>query len=152
LRAVSNRISPEMSAQDCFVALSFLREELEELWTNGTLDPEGERLRNELYTIRQLFFSDYEKFQYDRKLKQARRKVLEVEQKPIPKRVEVSAKKEIPFAPVRVTQAKESSLNNYLFAALSFVILLSLILFFNINVIVLIIGAVLIVALMLLMS
>ena len=33
LRAVSNRISPEMSAQDCFVALSFLREELEELWT-----------------------------------------------------------------------------------------------------------------------
>lgn len=152
LRAVSNRISPEMSAQDCFVALSFLREELEELWTNGTLDQEGERLRNELYTIRQLFFSDYEKFQYDRKLKQARRKVLEVEQKPIPKRVEVSAKKEIPFAPVRVTQAKESSLNNYLFAALSFVILLSLILFFNINVIVLIIGAVLIVALMLLMS
>ena len=141
-----------MSAQDCFVALSFLREELEELWTNGTLDQEGERLRNELYTIRQLFFSDYEKFQYDRKLKQARRKVLEVEQKPIPKRVEVSAKKEIPFAPVRVTQAKESSLNNYLFAALSFVILLSLILFFNINVIVLIIGAVLIVALMLLMS
>ena len=141
-----------MSAQDCFVALSFLREELEELWTNGTLDQEGERLRNELYTIRQLFFSDYEKFQYDRKLKEARRKVLEVEQKPIPKRVEVSAKKEIPFAPVRVTQAKESSLNNYLFAALSFVILLSLILFFNINVIVLIIGAVLIVALMLLMS
>ena len=64
----------------------------------------------------------------------------------------MSAKKEIPFAPVRVTQAKESSLNNYLFAALSFVILLSLILFFNINVIVLIIGAVLIVALMLLMS
>lgn len=134
------------------MALSFLREELEELWTNGTLDQEGERLRNELYTIRQLFFSDYEKFQYDRKLKEARRKVLEVEQKPIPKRVEVSAKKEIPFAPVRVTQAKESSLNNYLFAALSFVILLSLILFFNINVIVLIIGAVLIVALMLLMS
>ena len=85
LRAVSNRISPEMSAQDCFVALSFLREELEELWTNGTLDQEGERLRNELYTIRQLFFSDYEKFQYDRKLKEARRKVLEVEQKPIPK-------------------------------------------------------------------
>ena len=38
LREVSNRISPEMSAQDCFVALSFLREELEELWTNGTLD------------------------------------------------------------------------------------------------------------------
>ena len=152
LRAVSNRISPEMSAQDCFVALSFLREELEELWTNGTLDQEGEHLRNELYTIRQLFFSDYEKFQYDRKLKEARRKVLEVEQKPIPKRVEVSAKKEIPFAPVRVTQAKESSLNNYLFAALSFVILLSLILFFNTNVIVLIIGAVLIVALMLLMS
>ena len=34
LREVSNRISPEMSAQDCFVALSFLREELEELWTN----------------------------------------------------------------------------------------------------------------------
>ena len=40
LREVSNRISPEMSAQDCFVALSFLREELEELWTNGTLDKE----------------------------------------------------------------------------------------------------------------
>lgn len=33
LREVSNRISPEMSAQDCFVSLSFLREELEELWT-----------------------------------------------------------------------------------------------------------------------
>ena len=52
LREVSNRISPEMSAQDCFVALSFLREELEELWTNGTLDKEGERLRSELYTDR----------------------------------------------------------------------------------------------------
>ncbi len=152
LRAVSNRISPEMSAQDCFVALSYLREELEELWTNGTLDPKGERLRNELYTIRQLFFSDYEKIQYDRKLKQARRKVLEVEQKPIPKRVEVISKKEIPFAPVAVTDTKESSLKNYVFAALAFVILLSLILFLNINVIVLIIGAILIVALMLLMS
>lgn len=55
LREVSNRISPEMSAQDCFVALSFLREELEELWTNGTLDKEGERLRSELYTIRSIF-------------------------------------------------------------------------------------------------
>lgn len=152
LRAVSNRISPEMSAQDCFVALSYLREELEELWTNGTLDQKGERLRNELYTIRQLFFSDYEKIQYDRKLKQARRKVLEVEQKPIPKRVEVISKKEIPFAPVAVTDTKESSLKNYVFAALAFVILLSLILFLNINVIVLIIGAILIVALMLLMS
>lgn len=152
LRAVSNRISPEMSAQDCFTALSFLREELEDLWTNGTLDQEGERLRSELYTIRSIFFSDHEKLQYDRKLKQARRKVLEVEQKPIPKRVEVISKKEIPFAPVKVTQVKESSLKNYVFAALAFVILLSLILFFNINVIVLIIGAVLIVALMLLMS
>ena len=152
LRAVSNRISPEMSAQDCFVALSYLREELEDLWTNGTLDQEGERLRSELYTIRSIFFSDHEKLQYDRKLKQARRKVLEVEQKPIPKRVEVISKKEIPFAPVKVTQVKESSLKNYVFAALAFVILLSLILFFNINVIVLIIGAVLIVALMLLMS
>ena len=71
LREVSNRISPEMSAQDCFVALSFLREELEELWTNGTLDKEGERLRSELYTIRSIFFSDHEKLQYDRKLRQA---------------------------------------------------------------------------------
>ena len=79
LREVSNRISPEMSAQDCFVALSFLREELEELWTNGTLDKEGERLRSELYTIRSIFFSDHEKLQYDRKLRQAQRKALEVE-------------------------------------------------------------------------
>ena len=131
LREVSNRISPEMSAQDCFVALSFLREELEELWTNGTLDKEGERLRSELYTIRSIFFSDHEKLQYDRKLRQAQRKALEVE---------------------KVTQTKESPLKNYLFAAFAFVILLSLILFFNINVIVLIIGAILIVALMLLMS
>ena len=139
LREVSNRISPEMSAQDCFVALSFLREELEELWTNGTLDKEGERLRSELYTIRSIFFSDHEKLQYDRKLRQAQRKALEAE-------------KEMPFEPVAVTQTKESSLKNYLFAAFAFVILLSLILFFNINVIVLIIGAILIVALMLLMS
>ena len=64
----------------------------------------------------------------------------------------LSAKKEIPFEPVAVTQTKESPLKNYLFAAFAFVILLSLILFFNINVIVLIIGAILIVALMLLMS
>ena len=64
----------------------------------------------------------------------------------------VSGKKEIPFEPVAVTQTKESPLKNYLFAAFAFVILLSLILFFNINVIVLIIGAILIVALMLLMS
>ena len=28
LREVSNRISPEMSAQDCFVALSFLADRL----------------------------------------------------------------------------------------------------------------------------
>ena len=111
LREVSNRISPEMSAQDCFVALSFLREELEELWTNGTLE-KGTTTDTS----------------------------------------NVTGKKENPFEPVAVTQTKESSLKNYLFAAFAFVILLSLILFFNINVIVLIIGAILIVALMLLMS
>ena len=55
LREVSNRISPEMSAQDCFVALSFLREELEELWTNGTLDKEGERLRRSSTRFAQSF-------------------------------------------------------------------------------------------------
>ena len=152
LREVSNRISPEMSAQDCFVALSFLREELEELWTNGTLDKEGERLRSELYTIRSIFFSDHEKLQYDRKLRQAQRKALEVEKVTTTDASNLSAKKEIPFEPVAVTQTKESPLKNYLFAAFAFVILLSLILFFNINVIVLIIGAILIVALMLLMS
>lgn len=149
LREVSNRISPEMSAQDCFVALSFLREEL---WTNGTLDKEGERLRSELYTIRSIFFSDHEKLQYDRKLRQAQRKALEVEKVTTTDASNLSAKKEIPFEPVAVTQTKESPLKNYLFAAFAFVILLSLILFFNINVIVLIIGAILIVALMLLMS
>ena len=155
LREVSNRISPEMSAQDCFVALSFLREELEELWTNGTLDKEGERLRSELYTIRSIFFSDHEKLQYDRKLRQAQRKASEVEKGAATDASNLSAvtgKKEIPFEPVAVTQTKESPLKNYLFAAFAFVILLSLILFFNINVIVLIIGAILIVALMLLMS
>ena len=152
LREVSNRISPEMSAQDCFVALSFLREELEELWTNGTLDKEGERLRSELYTIRSIFFSGHEKLQYDRKLRQAQRKTLEVEKGTTTDASNLSAKKEIPFEPVAVTQTKESPLKNYLFAALAFVVLLSLILFFNINVIVLIIGAILIVALMLLMS
>ena len=140
LREVSNRISPEMSAQDCFVALSFLREELEELWTNGTLDKEGDR------------FSDHEKLQYDRKLRQAQRKALEVDKGTATDASNLSAKKEIPFEPVAVTQTKESPLKNYLFAAFAFVILLSLILFFNINVIVLIIGAILIVALMLLMS
>ena len=149
LREVSNRISPEMSAQDCFVALSFLREELEELWT---LDKEGERLRSELYTIRSIFFSDHEKLQYDRKLRQAQRKALEVDKGTTTGASNVSGKKEIPFEPVAVTQTKESPLKNYLFAAFAFVVLLSLILFFNINVIVLIIGAILIVALMLLMS
>lgn len=152
LREVSNRISPEMSAKDCFVALSFLREELEDLWTNGTLDQEGERLRSELYTIRSIFFSDHEKLQYDRKLRQAQRKALETEKATATHTTNVSVKKEIPFEPVAVTQTKESSLKNYLLAALAFVILLSLILFLNINVIVLIIGAILIVALMLLMS
>ena len=152
LREVSNRISPEMSAQDCFMALSFLREELEDLWTNGTLDQDGERLRSELYTIRSIFFSDHEKLQYDRKLRQAQRKALETEKARVTQTNNVSGKKEIPFEPVAVTQTKESSLKNYLFAALAFVILLSLILFLNINVIVLIIGAILIVALMLLMS
>ena len=143
LREVSNRISPEMSAQDCFVALSFLREELEELC---------ERLRSELYTIRSIFFSDHEKLQYDRKLRQAQRKAWEVEKGTAADTSNVSGKKEIPFEPVAVTQTKESYLKSYLFAAFAFVILLSLILFFNINVIVLIIGAILIVALMLLMS
>ena len=152
LREVSNRISPEMSAQDCFMALSFLREELEDLWTNGTLDQDGERLRSELYTIRSIFFSDHEKLQYDRKLRQAQRKALETEKARVTQTNNVSGKKEIPFEPVVVTDTKESSLKNYVFAALAFVILLSLILFFNINVIVLIIGAILIVALMLLMS
>ena len=152
LREVSNRISPEMSAKDCFTALSFLREELEDLWTNGTLDQDGERLRSELYTIRSIFFSDHEKLQYDRKLRQAQRKALETEKARATQTNNVSGKKEIPFEPVAVTQTKESSLKNYLFAALAFVILLSLILFLNINVIVLIIGAILIVALMLLMS
>ena len=152
LREVSNRISPEMSAKDCFTALSFLREELEDLWTNGTLDQEGERLRSELYTIRSIFFSDHEKLQYDRKLRQAQRKALETERATATHTTNLSGKKEIPFEPVAVTQTKESPLKNYLFAAFAFVILLSLILFFNINVIVLIIGAILIVALMLLMS
>ena len=152
LREVSNRISPEMSAQDCFMALSFLREELEDLWTNGTLDQDGERLRSELYTIRSIFFSDHEKLQYDRKLRQAQRKALETEKARVTQTNNVSGKKEIPFEPVVVTDTKESSLKNYVFAALAFVILLSLILFLNINVIVLIIGAILIVALMLLMS
>ena len=152
LREVSNRISQEMSAQDCFMALSFLREELEDLWTNGTLDQDGERLRSELYTIRSIFFSDHEKLQYDRKLRQAQRKALETEKARGTQTNNVSGKKEIPFEPVAVTDTKESSLKNYVFAALAFVILLSLILFLNINVIVLIIGAILIVALMLLMS
>lgn len=152
LREVSNRISPEMSAKDCFTALSFLREELEDLWTNGTLDQEGERLRSELYTIRSIFFSDHEKLQYDRKLRQAQRKALETEKATATHATNLSGKKEIAFEPVAVTDTKESSLKNYVFAALAFVILLSLILFLNINVIVLIIGAILIVALMLLMS
>ena len=152
LREVSNRISPEMSAQDCFVALSFLREELEGLWTNVSLGKEGERFCCELYTIRSIFFSDHEKLQYDRKLRQAQRKALEAEKGTTTDTSNVTGKKEIPFEPVAVTQTKESSLKNYLFAAFAFVILLSLILFFNINVIVLIIGAILIVALMLLMS
>ena len=94
LREVSNRISPEMSAQDCFVALSFLREELEELWTNGTLDKEGERLRSELYTIRSIFFSDHEKLQYDRKLRQAQRKALEAEKETTTDTSNVTGKKE----------------------------------------------------------
>ena len=152
LREVSNRISPEMSAQDCFVALSFLREELEELWTNGTLDKDSDTLPTEIYTIRSIFFSDHEKLQYDRKLRQAQRKALEVEKGTTTDTSNVTGKKEIPFEPVAVTQTKESPLKNYLFAAFAFVVLLSLILFFNINVIVLIIGAILIVALMLLMS
>ena len=152
LREVSNRISPEMSAQDCFVALSFLREELEELWTNGTLDIYFDSLSSEIYTIRSIFFSDHEKLQYDRKLRQAQRKALEAEKGTTTDTSNVTGKKEIPFEAVAVTQTKESSLKNYLFGAFAFVILLSLILFFNINVIVLIIGAILIVALMLLMS
>ncbi|MFR5259900.1 MAG: hypothetical protein ACLTE3_05680, partial [Streptococcus salivarius] len=89
---------------------------------------------------------------YDRKLRQAQRKALEAEKGMTTDTSNVTGKKEIPFEPVAVTQTKESSLKNYLFAAFAFVILLSLILFFNINVIVLIIGAILIVALMLLMS
>ena len=152
LREVSNRISPEMSARDCFVALSFLREELEDLWTNRTLDQNGERLRSELYTIRSIFFSDHEKLQYDRKLRQAYRKALEAEKGVGVATTNAASKKEIPFEPVAVPQTKDSTLRNYLFAALAFVVLLSLILFLNINVIVLIIGAILIVALMLLMS
>ncbi|MFR4844746.1 MAG: hypothetical protein ACLUAO_02395 [Streptococcus sp.] len=120
LREVSNRISPEMSAQDCFVALSFLREELEELWTNGTLDKEGERLRSELYTIRSIFFSDHEKLQYDRKLRQAQRKALEAEKGTTTDTSNVTGKRN-PFEPVAVTQTKESSLK-YLFAAFAFVI------------------------------
>ena len=91
-------------------------------------------------------------FEYDRKLRQAQRKALEAEKGTTTDTSNVTGKKEIPFEPVAVTQTKESSLKNYLFAAFAFVILLSLILFFNINVIVLIIGAILIVALMLLMS
>ena len=108
LREVSNRISPEMSAQDCFVALSFLREELEELWTNGTLDKEGKRLRSELYTIRSIFFSDHEKLQYDRKLRQAQRKALEAEKGTTTDTSNVTGKKEIPFEPVAVTTKLDS--------------------------------------------
>ena len=85
-------------------------------------------------------------------LGQAQRKALEVEKVTTTDASNLSAKRKSLLNLVAVTQTKESPLKNYLFAAFAFVILLSLILFFNINVIVLIIGAILIVALMLLMS
>ena len=80
------------------------------------MDKEGERLRSELYTIRSIFFSDHEKLQYDRKLRQAQRKALEAEKGTTTDTSNVTGKKEIPFEPVAVTQTKESSLKNYLFA------------------------------------
>ena len=57
----------EMSAQKIVSWLFLLREELEELWTNGTLDKEVSVCTSELYTILSIFFSDHEKLQYDRK-------------------------------------------------------------------------------------
>ena len=65
-------------------------------------------------------FSDHEKLQYDRKLRQAQRKALEVEKVTTTDASNLSAKKEIPFEPVAVTQTKESPLKNYLFAAFAF--------------------------------
>ena len=109
-------------------------------------------MRSELYTIRSIFSQTMRSYNTNRKLRQAQRKALEAEKGTTTDTSNVTGKKEIPFEPVAVTQTKESSLKNYLFGAFAFVILLSLILFFNINVIVLIIGAILIVALMLLMS
>ena len=61
------------------------------------LDKEGERLRSELYTIRSIFFSDHEKLQYDRKLRQAQRKALEVDKGTTTGASNVSGKKEIPL-------------------------------------------------------
>ena len=162
LKEVSLRLAPEMPAVECFRTLSFLREELEERWTNGTLDQDGQRLQEDLPKIRTTFMSDHDKNLYDRALKRAWNKRLEANQ---PKSVQEAksytesdlAKKaqgleEAAQTLAKVEANKGLSVRNMVLAGLAFVVLLALILFFNVNLTVLLIGAVLIVALMLLMS
>lgn len=162
LKEVSFILQPDMSAADCFRALSFLREELEERWTNGTLDDNGQRLQADLPKIRTTFVSDHEKGRYDRALKRAWKQRLEANQpKAIPEGdsslMEASSEREQGLqeaaqAIAKVEASKGLSPKNILLAGLAFLVLLTLILFFNVNVTALIIGAILIVALMLLMS
>ena len=79
LREVSNRISPEMSAQDCFVALSFY---VKSWRISGQMVPWIKRESVCVVSSTRfvsIFFSDHEKLQYDRKLRQAQRKALEAE-------------------------------------------------------------------------
>ena len=110
LREVSNRISPEMSAQDCFVALSFLREELEELWTMVPWIKKVSVCAVSSTRFAQSFSQTMRSYNMTENLDRLREKALEVEKVTTTDASNLSAKKEIPFEPVAVTQTKESPL------------------------------------------
>lgn len=162
LKEVSFILQPQMSATDCFTALSILREELDGRWTNGTLDENGRLLQADLPKLRKIFVSDHEKGQYDRALKRAWKQYLDAKQ-PVLAPGDASSSDDVSSgrekgleeaaqAIAKVEANKGLSAKNIILAGLAFLVLLILILLFNVNVIVLIIGAILIVALMLLMS
>ena len=80
LREVSNRISLQnVKLKDCFMALSFLSEELEGTLDKWYLDKEGERLAVSSYTIRSIFSQTMRSYNTTENLRQAQRKALEAE-------------------------------------------------------------------------
>ncbi|MGT2907521.1 hypothetical protein [Streptococcus dentiloxodontae] len=155
LEELSYHISKDMSADECFKALSLLREELDDRWRNGSLDNKSQLLKDELDKIRTYFMSAEQKMRYDKALEEAwhkNRAAKEPVESVKPKEPVFS--KPVTLPPLGNEDDSSNGLPIWLYFAFVLLILglLAAMFIFNINLIGLIIGVVLIFALILIMS